>query len=274
MTRALVRLAVVVVSGGMGVASQLHMNAQQREIASRIPADVNQLPRLHGFRLRGLEMTRLETFVDATFAFAITMLVIAAERVPDDIEELLAAFRNVPAFGASIAVMAIFWRGHWLWSRRYGLEDGVSILVTWVLIFTMLVYIYPLKVIFSGMFHYFSGGEFGVAMVIKTVPQVRALFAAYAIGFIALSLEICALYLRAWQLREPLQLNARERLMTHGEALGWCIPVAVGTLSLLIALLVPPQQIALSGWAYFLMFLAWPYQTWLDRRLKRLPAQE
>ncbi len=35
---------------------------------------------------------------------------------------LLAAFRNVPAFVTSVIVLGIFWRGHWLWGRRYGLD--------------------------------------------------------------------------------------------------------------------------------------------------------
>jgi Endosomal/lysosomal potassium channel TMEM175 len=107
------------------------MNERDEEIASALPAQLDSLPRLNGFRLRGMQMTRLETFIDAAFAFAITMLVIAAERIPDDIDALLAAFKNVPAFVASIAVLGISWRGHWLWSRRYGLEDGLSILISW-----------------------------------------------------------------------------------------------------------------------------------------------
>src|SRR5881392_812324 len=101
------------------------MNPRHGEIAAALPAELNSLPRLRGFRLRGMEMTRLETFIDAAFAFAITMLVIAAQQIPDDIETLLAAFKNVPAFVASVIVLGIFWRGHWLWSRRYGLEDGI-----------------------------------------------------------------------------------------------------------------------------------------------------
>ena len=86
------------------------MNKRAQEIASGLMPDLNALPRLNGFRLRGIAMTRLETFIDAAFAFAITMLVIASQQIPDDIETLLAAFKNVPALG-------IFWRGHWLWSR-------------------------------------------------------------------------------------------------------------------------------------------------------------
>jgi hypothetical protein len=57
----------------------------EEEISSSLPADLDSLPRLKGFRLRGIEMTRLETFIDAAFAFAVTMLVIATGQVPDDI---------------------------------------------------------------------------------------------------------------------------------------------------------------------------------------------
>ena len=84
------------------------MNGRHDEIASAVPADLDSLPRLRGFRLRGMEMRRLETFIDAAFAFAISMLVIAANQVPDNIEELLGAFRHVPAFVASIVVLGIF----------------------------------------------------------------------------------------------------------------------------------------------------------------------
>src|SRR5438094_1472815 len=100
------------------------MNGRYDEIASAVPADLDALPRLLGFRLRGMEMTRLETFIDAAFAFAISMLVIAANQVPDNIEGLLGAFRHVPAFVVRVVVLGIFWRGHWQWIRRYWRLDG------------------------------------------------------------------------------------------------------------------------------------------------------
>jgi hypothetical protein len=74
------------------IASQ--MNERAQEIRSGLPSDLDSLPRLAGFRLRGIAMTRLETFIDAAFAFAITMLVIATQQIPDDIEILLAAFKK------------------------------------------------------------------------------------------------------------------------------------------------------------------------------------
>src|SRR5437773_11225429 len=137
------------------------MNKRNDEITSAMPADLDSLPRLHGFRLRGMQMTRLETFIDAAFAFAISMLVIAAQQVSDNIQALLAAFKNVPTFICSIAVLGIYWRGHWLWSRRYGLEDGVSILISWMLIVTILIFIYPLKAIFGAMWNLLSYGQVG-----------------------------------------------------------------------------------------------------------------
>src|SRR5213595_276271 len=230
------------------------VNKRHEEIASALPAELDSLPRLKGFRLRGLEMTRLETFIDAAFAFAITMLVIAAQQVPDDIATLLRAFRNVPTFLCSIAVIGIFWRGHWLWSRRYGLEDGASIFISWAMIVTVLILIYPLKAVFGAMWYLISSGQVGQRFSLHTTEsQARTIFAIYALGLIAISAEILLLNLRAWQLREPLRLNARERLMTRGELTGWSIPVSVGIVSLILALTLPAEQIQWSGWVYFLM---------------------
>src|SRR5205807_3246801 len=232
------------------------MKERHRDIASAAPADLDALPRLRGFRLRGISMTRLETFIDAAFAFAISMLVIAAQQIPDDIASLLAAFKNVPTFICSIAVLGIYWRGHWLWSRRYGLEDGMSILISWALIVTILIFIYPLKAIFGAMWYMLSNGEVGHRFSLHTTEaQARTIFAVYALGLIAISAEILLLYLRAWQLREPLRLNARERLTTRGELTGWSIPVTVGLVLLVFSFTLPIVYIEWFGWVYFLLVI-------------------
>src|SRR2546423_5924892 len=167
------------------------MNKRHEEIASALPAELDALPRLKGFRLRGIQMTRLETFIDAAFAFGISLLVIAAQQIPDNIQALLAAFRNVPTFICSIAVLGIFWRGHWLWSRRYGLEDGVSILISWTMMVTILIFIYPLRSIFGAMWNFLSNGQVGQPFSLHTTEsQARTIFAIYALGLIAISAEI------------------------------------------------------------------------------------
>jgi uncharacterized membrane protein len=237
------------------------MNERHEEIASTVPAQLDALPQSRGFRLRGMQMTRLETFIDAAFAFGISMMVIAANQVPDNVAALLAAFRNVPTFICSIAVLGIYWRGHWLWSRRYGLEDSASILISWAMIVTILIFIYPLKAIFGAMWNLLSNGQVGQPLSLNTSEsQARAIFAIYALGLIAISTEILLLYLRAWQLREPLRLNALERSTTRGELSGWSIPVSVGIVSLIFALTLPAEQIQWSGWIYFSMIVLVPVQ--------------
>ncbi|HMG04688.1 MAG TPA: TMEM175 family protein [Chthoniobacterales bacterium] len=244
------------------------MNERHDGIASALPRDLDGLPRLDGFRLRGTEMTRLETFIDAAFAFAVTMMVIAAERVPDDINALLAAFKNVPAFVAGIAVLGIFWRGHWKWSRRYGLEDGVSIFISWVLLVTILIYIYPLKALFGSMFYLLSDGAFGRTLGMRNATQVRAILAIYATGFAAIAIEILLLNVRAWQLREPLRLNGRERALTRADMMGWSIPATVGIIALVLALTLPANQLGWSGWIYFSLAILVPvHKRFLRRRL-------
>jgi uncharacterized membrane protein len=246
------------------------MTEGDEEIASALPVELDALPRLDGFRLRGVQMTRLETFIDAAFAFAITMLVIAAQQIPDDIATLLGAFRNVPAFITSVIVIGIFWRGHWLWSRRYGLEDGISILISWAMIVTILIYIYPLKAVFGSMWFFLSAGRVGHALGIHSGSQARSLLAIFALGFMAIALEVLLLNLRAWQLREPLRLNIRERLITRDEVTGWALPAGVGVISLLLAVTLPIEWIDWSGWVYFSLALLAPLQSqWRRARRRR-----
>ena len=254
----------------MGTIRSMSRRNRDEEIASAVPANLDELPRLDGCRLRGIQMTRLETFIDAAFAFAVTMMVIASERVPDELTPLLAAFKHVPAFIASIAVLGIFWRGHWLWSRRYGLEDGVSIFISWALLVTILIYIYPLKAIFGSMFYMLSDGQMGHALGVRSETQARTIFAIYAIGFTAIALEIQLLFVRAWQLRGPLRLNERELFLTREDVRGWSIPTGVGLASLVLALTLPITHISWCGWIYFSMVILVPVHRKFIRR--RAPA--
>jgi DMSO/TMAO reductase YedYZ molybdopterin-dependent catalytic subunit len=78
------------------------------------------------------------------------------------------------------------------------------------------------------------------------------------------------LNLRAWQLREPLRLNARERAMTFYEVTGWSIPVGVGFVSLILAPCLPRDQIQWSGWIYFSMAILVPlHRAYSKRKAKQ-----
>ncbi|MCB1643573.1 MAG: DUF1211 domain-containing protein, partial [Xanthomonadales bacterium] len=53
--------------------------------------------RLGDYVERGQQVTRLEAFVDAAFAFALTMLVISIDEIPGNRAELVQALKGVPA---------------------------------------------------------------------------------------------------------------------------------------------------------------------------------
>ncbi len=116
------------------------------------------------------------------------------------------------------------------------------------------------------MWFLLSHGQVGRRLGLRADAEARAIFAIFAIGFTAIALEIVLLNLRAWQLREPLRLNWREKFITHSEILGWSLPVAVGLVSLGLALTLPINQIAWSGWVYFSMAILVPIQRAWRRR--------
>src|SRR5262245_29241074 len=101
-----------------------------------------------GFVPRGAEVSRLEGLSDAVFGFAMTLLVVSLD-VPNNADELFDVMRGFAAFGVCFLVLAGVWYQHYLFFRRYGLQDGLTILINGGLLFVVLFYIYPLKFLFS-----------------------------------------------------------------------------------------------------------------------------
>lgn len=232
------------------------------------------LPQKNGFRLRGLEMTRLETFADAAFAFAVTMLVISIDTIPGNLEELIVALKGVPAFAASFASIGLIWAGHDRWSRRYGLDDGPTMLLTLTLIFIMLVYLYPLKLVFSALFGWVSGGWFPSEFEVNSAREIAGLFIVYGVGFAAIATVIGLLYAHAASKADALGLNALERLSTRSEIYGWTIMAISGVISALFAWLVPGDFKAFAGFIYFILPIAMPINAiYFEKRIEPLREQ-
>ncbi len=232
-----------------------------------------RLPQKNGFRLRGLEMTRLETFADAAFAFAVTMLVISIDMIPGNLEELMLALKGVPAFAASFASIGLVWAGHNRWSRRYGLEDGATTVLTLTLIFVMLVYLYPLKLVFSSFFAWLSGGWLPSEFEIGSVREIAALFIVYGVGFAVVSAVMALLYARALQIAADLALDARETIHTRGDVFGWLIMSVTGLFSALFAVLMPGDFKAFAGFVYFILMFAMPWNAIRFERLAQSAGQ-
>lgn len=206
-----------------------------------------------GFRLRGEQMTRTETFTDAAFAFAVTLLVVSVDAVPTSYEEMLGALRGVPAFALSFTMLMVFWRGHWQWSRRFGLEDGPTLVLSALLVFTALVYVYPLKYVSALFLWWLTRGLLGSPGGISGAPQLYGIFAVYGIGFAAMSFIVAGLNLHAYRLRTALQLSSLERLDTRAEIGAWVILGSVGMLSAAVALFTEFSRWFWPGWVYMLL---------------------
>jgi len=207
---------------------------------------------------RGHGVTRLEAFVDAAFAFAVTLLVISVDSIPDSIGALLQALKNVPAFAASFAMVAMFWYAHVRWSRRYRLGSVPATLLSLLLVFLVLVYVYPLRLLLGTFFAWITGGW--LPMPLNDANGARPLafmFTFYGLAFASMSACIGGLYALAWRARARLGLDGEAAANAAGEFASHAYFVLVGLLSVLIAGLLTEDsrswQVALPGSVYFLL---------------------
>jgi len=229
------------------------------------------LPRLpDGFLDRGANVTRLEAFVDAAFAFAVTLLVISLDAIPSSIPAMVDALKGVPAFAASFAQIMMFWWAHATWSRRFGLDDAGSQRLSLVLVFLVLVYVYPLKIFYGSFFAWTSRGWLPSTTSIDTVYDLQAMFVVYGIAFGTMSLCLAALYRQA--LRSPVvpALETAEVASARGEIVRWCYSSVVAAISIVFALLLPEQPppwlTGMPGMTYVLLAGTGRVTAWFARR--------
>ena len=229
---------------------------------------LDELPVEKGFRIRGASMTRLETFADAAFAFAVTLLVISVDDVPSSYDEFQTALKSVPIFFACLAQMIMFWIGHHKWSRLYGLDDLVSLWLTVFLIAGILVLVYPLRVVMSLGFGLVTGGWVPAAFEVSAI-QVATIFVFYGLAFASLSGIILGLYAYAWRQREALELNEVERFETVRSMVLWTSVSGIGLVSSLIAFANPDDEHGLAGWFYWSLFVAFFGVNWWAGKRRR-----
>ena len=227
-----------------------------------------KLRTVNGFRQRGEDMTRLETFTDAAFAFAVTLLVVGGgDSVPVNFDEMTRALMQVPAFAASFANILWFWYAHHVWSRRFGLDDLGAILLSLGLVLVVLIYIYPLKAIYSGAIEFFSNGFFQSYFHIGSLHDLRILFVVFGTAYFALSGMITLLYRHAIRKVQQLALNELELFESRQSAWFWLINACIGLFSVLLALSLPPNFIVIAGIWYCSLGIIVP---WFEARKEKL----
>ena len=195
---------------------------------------------------RGDKTTRVEAFVDAAFAFALTLLAIAGDHVPSSVGTLVQAVKELPAFALSFLLVLQVWSGHVDWSRSYGLDDRTSRRLSLLLVFMVLVFVYPLKMVFGALCSTLTRGWLPANFTVSSVAELPALFIVFGIAFGSLGMVLSALYLHAWRLRELLGLDAAERIRTRARIFHWALVGVVALLSIVSTLLIPARTE--SGW--------------------------
>jgi len=223
---------------------------------------------------RQRQTTRLETFVDAAFAFALTMLVVSVDSVPQSFDELVEAIKRVPAFAASFLITVMFWLGHYRWSRRYGIEDTGSVVLSLGLVFLVLVFLYPLRLMMSGALQSVSGGYLPGEIEITRIAHLKFLFVLYGLAFTLMSGVLLALYARVRRLALEPPLSAEDRAVAGVEVQAWGILAAMGASSALLALVLPPRQIGLAVWLYAGLAVIMPLmsQRWREQVERAIAA--
>lgn len=175
---------------------------------------------------------RLDQFVDAAFGFAVTLLVIAGAQ-PENLDQLRAALLNIPSSAAAFVLIVLFWQAHKAFGRMTPVRDGLSTILSLAVVFTTLVYVFPLKLLMQAMFYWFSQGALPGRELIDSFESLATLYQIYGLGFAVLSGLYAFLFARSAKLAPTAEMAADARSWRDA----WTICMAAGVLSVALALL-------------------------------------
>lgn len=198
------------------------------------------------FRERGTHMSRIDGFSDVVFGFALTLIVVSLE-VPHTFHELLDMLKGFIPFSICFYFLIQIWYVHYRFFRRYGLEDIRTIVYNSMLLFVVLMFVYPLKFLFTiATIHPANTSDL-------TAHEARLLFLVYGLGYAAVWAIFALMHHHAMARRQHLELTVLEMVDTR-QTIAMCLcQVAVGLLSIAVAFLVPSGKIGFTGMTYMLL---------------------
>ncbi len=215
----------------------------------------------HGRTLRGENMTRIETFVDAAFAFSFTMLVISIDEMPRSAVELLELSQDIPAFILSTVIIGSIWLAHSIWSRTFGLQDQLTVYLSLALVMLVMIFIYPIKLMSQLVVRYLSQGQLGTPLEPMETNDIANLIAYFGIGLLALSLIIISLYQNALRHRHQLVLSDYEIYFCKRTSLAWALVLATALVSVVVAFTT--ELLVFAGLVHFSLIFTVPLLLYL-----------
>ena len=206
------------------------------------------------FRWRGGDVSRLESFSDAVFGFALTLLVVSLE-VPHTFDALLIAMRGFVGFAVCFVLLSLVWYDHYVYFRQYGLRDSATVVLNLCLLFVVMFYVFPLKFLFTLLASITTGMNSQSGGPVIQNSQVPTLMIIYGVGFMAIHIVFTLMYMNAWRQRDLLALNRLERFDTRASAGSHLMLSSIGLFSVSIAYFGGVRYSGVAGFSYFLIGL-------------------
>jgi hypothetical protein len=231
----------------------------------------------HAAHAGRVEAHRLDGFIDAAFAFAVSVMVIAGAEVPHSLSDLLLALDRIPGFACSFATLMMFWHRHVRWRDGFRLHDATTIRLSLMLVFFALIFIYPLdflfQALFSSIYEAFAHAPLPNEPVIGSEHELKALFICYAAAYGCMAGCLALLYRHS--LRKTPSLSATQQIEARETYYIQCGSIVVAGLSLLAALLLPDRANAwwnsLPGMLYVLLTVVYSVTgRWSRRALAQM----
>jgi hypothetical protein len=123
--------------------------------------------------------------------------------------------------------------------------------------------------VFSAFFAWISGGYFPSEFVISSGNELPKLFIFYGLGFAAIAFSLGLLFYYAYKLRDSINLNNLEVIITKYEVSSWLALGITAITSTLFAIVMPLNIAVYAGFVYTtLPFLMTGISFYYERKLR------
>lgn len=202
------------------------------------------------FRWRGEQPTRIEALSDMVFAFALTLLVVSSVP-PASFSDLTTLLWGFPGFAAAFAMLLMIWNMHYIFFRRYALEDGWMTTLNAGLLFLILFFVYPLKYLATMLSAFVRSLVEGAPQAPLSIFEAQSALIVLSVAYGAVFVMFLALYDHALKKADQLDLTDRERQLTRFACWQNWVHAGVGFGVALAAWAIPLPWSPFAGFLYF-----------------------